>query len=247
MEIPPVSIIIPTLNEETYLPLLLGSLARIDAPMEVIVVDAHSDDRTLEVAQSFSDRFGGVSSLQVLLAPTRGVAAQRNFGAKRASHDILLFLDADVIVPSPEAYRVLISRFCARGYVVATALSRPIGIDVRASFIYATQIIFQSAMLMFGRALFSGACMLVRKETFERVGGFDTALRVAEDNEFSERAGKAGRRGLIAVRVPVSSRRLKKDGYSRTYAKWLMGGLLAVFKRSQMAQSIPYTFGEFGD
>src|SRR5687767_8595987 len=86
----PISIIIPTFNEEQYLPKLLKSIeAQTVQPTEIIVVDAYSVDTTRKIAKSYNCKVidGGVP------------AKARNLGAKIASQPILLFLDADVILP----------------------------------------------------------------------------------------------------------------------------------------------------
>ena len=85
-----VSIIIPALNEEKNIALLLESIkARKFDGYEVILADAHSTDRTREVAEEYGCRVvdGG--------RPAVG----RNAGAAVADGEYLFFLDADVIVP----------------------------------------------------------------------------------------------------------------------------------------------------
>lgn len=90
------SIIIPALNEEKFLPNLLMSLTiQTKMDFEVIVVDGSSRDRTVEVAQSFSPQLPG---LKVLVSEKAGISLQRNMGAKAASGDWLIFIDADSTV-----------------------------------------------------------------------------------------------------------------------------------------------------
>lgn len=247
MRIPHVSIIVPTLNEERYLPFLLQSLTVIDAPKEIIVVDGQSSDATARVVEDFKSSFTGASSLNCIVSPVRGISAQRNFGAERASHGIILFLDADMVVPSPDVYEKFISTFEKRRLTLATAIIGPAERDVRASLIYWSGTITQFLWLLVGRAFFSGLCMLVRKDVFKKVGGFNIELRVAEDNDFSDRVSRIARCGLIYVPMYASSRRFKKYGYWRTYRKWLYGGLLAQLGHPDKAQKIPYAFGEFTD
>src|SRR5262245_48069869 len=97
----PISIVIPTLNEERYLPRLLESLSRGGSrSLDVIVVDGRSEDGTCEVVERFRREVPSHLSLRLLSSPVRNVSAQRNQGAAVARHETLLFLDADVVVES---------------------------------------------------------------------------------------------------------------------------------------------------
>ena len=84
------SIIIPTKNEEYYLPKLLESIKRQDYKnYEIIVADAGSKDKTRDVARKSGCKVvkGGLPSIG------------RNNGAKYAKGELLLFLDADTVLP----------------------------------------------------------------------------------------------------------------------------------------------------
>ena len=88
-EIIPISIIIPTKNEEKYLPRLLQSLKNQTVqPLEIIVADAKSEDLTVKIARDFGAKIvkGG--------RPAVG----RNSGAKIARGDIFMFIDADIVL-----------------------------------------------------------------------------------------------------------------------------------------------------
>jgi len=86
----PVSAIVPTHNEENYLPACLECLSnQTHAPIEEIVVDYGSEDATREVAYSYGAR--------VIEAPEPGVGNARDLGAEAASYDVLFFTDADTI------------------------------------------------------------------------------------------------------------------------------------------------------
>ena len=81
------SIIIPTYNEEEYLPILLKSIKKQDFnSYEIIVADANSTDKTREIAEEYGCRVvdGGLP------------AVGRNNGAKVAKGEYLLFLDSDL-------------------------------------------------------------------------------------------------------------------------------------------------------
>ena len=83
------SIIIPTLNEEKYLPLLLKSIKEQNVKdYEIIISDAQSTDKTLDIAKK--------NNCKIVLGGLPGKA--RNEGAKVAKGNLLLFLDADVLL-----------------------------------------------------------------------------------------------------------------------------------------------------
>ena len=78
------SLIIPCLNEEKYLPLLLDSIKKQNfKDYEIIIADAGSKDKTLEIAKKYDCRIipGGL--------PAKG----RNEGAKIAKGELLFFCD----------------------------------------------------------------------------------------------------------------------------------------------------------
>ena len=99
---PVVSVIIPTYLEEETIGGCLKSIAHqdFDGEIETIVVDSHSPDRTREVAAACADRVVDLNA--------RGVGKARNAGAKLATGEILLFVDADTYLEShfvAELYR----------------------------------------------------------------------------------------------------------------------------------------------
>jgi glycosyltransferase involved in cell wall biosynthesis len=84
------SVTVITLEEEEHLRACLESVAWAD---EIIVVDAESQDKTVEVARAFTDR--------VHVRPWPGFAAQKNFALEQATGEFVLSLDADEVV-TPE-------------------------------------------------------------------------------------------------------------------------------------------------
>jgi len=93
---PSISVIIPSRNEENTLPNLLRSLeGQLSSEDEVIVVDDHSEDRTKAVAEK-----SGVKLLESLPTPEGwiGKTWACSQGARMASGEILVFLDADTVL-----------------------------------------------------------------------------------------------------------------------------------------------------
>lgn len=91
------SIVIPTLNEEEFLPLLLSDLASQSYKnFEVLHVDANSEDKTLQLAAGFSEKIDITS----FSTEKRNVSFQRNLGINNSRGNWILFIDADVRIPT---------------------------------------------------------------------------------------------------------------------------------------------------
>jgi glycosyltransferase involved in cell wall biosynthesis len=89
------SVIIPAYNEEKYLPETLErintALSNSDCASEIIVVDNESEDKTREIAESYGAK--------IISESEHNIAKVRNTGSKAAVGDILIFVDADTLVP----------------------------------------------------------------------------------------------------------------------------------------------------
>lgn len=88
---PAVSVVIPTLNNAKTLEKCLSSIRANDSKydFEIIVVDARSDDGTLEIAGKYVDKL-------LVGAPN---IINRNIGVKNAKGEIICFTDSDCVVP----------------------------------------------------------------------------------------------------------------------------------------------------
>jgi len=241
------SIIIPTLNEEEYLPVLLASLKDVKSPLDIIVVDGNSEDKTREVVERFLAEFVGESSLQFVQASARGISMQRNMGATLAKHGVLIFCDADIAFTSAESYQKLVSEFVERKYVVSAPVMVPMepGLNFKIMFRFAYYM--QRLLLLFRQPYFAGSCLLTTKETFIKVGGFDTTVLLGEDVDYSLKASKVGLCGLTEVPIKVSARRIIKYGYW-----WLLKELPNLLQfpftgKIKEPERLFYPFGEFGD
>ncbi len=236
------SIIIPTLNEEKYVPLLLQSLKGREISLDIIVVDAHSTDETVKVSERYLPDFTGKSSLRVVSAPKRGISSQRNYGAILAKYSPLLFLDADVIVP-PLAIECMVSTFTKRELAIASTHIVPPEPDFRGSLIYGLGAVFQRVMLLRSEAYFAGSCTMSTREVFEKVGGYNERLSVGEDIDFSLKAGHVGRAALLPISLAVSTRRFKKYGYWHVFSQWFVGISRRVLGLGEIEGKHDYEFG----
>jgi len=227
------SIIIPTLNEEKYLPLLLQEIKKQNfADLEIIVADAGSKDKTVEIAKFFGCQItkGGL--------PAKG----RNEGGKVAKGEILLFMDADNIYLPEKFLKNLIEEFKKGNLDVASFPVCPQGnwFDKLAYKIYN----FWTKLTQNFLAHATNA-VLVKKEIFEKIKGFDEEIKIGEDHDFARRASKVSKFGFIETEpVLTSTRRFEKDGRLKTYLKYILAGLYMLFFGPVKKDIFKYRFND---
>lgn len=216
-----ISIIIPTYNEEEFLPNLLTSIQRQNYDdMEVIIADAHSVDKTVEIAESYGCKIvsGGL--------PATG----RNNGAKIAKGELLLFLDADSVLTN-NYISSAIEEFELHNLGIAITQIVPLekGFINQISHEFANYMTKKiSSIKPHGAGCYG---ILTYKSLHEKVGGFDETMNFGEDTDYIERIGKISRfKVLENPRLLISTRRLEEEGlkditmkYAKSTAKQITG------------------------
>jgi glycosyltransferase involved in cell wall biosynthesis len=172
-----VSVVVPVHNGDRFLGEALDSaFAQEYRPLEVIVVDDGSTDRSGEIARSRPVRY--------LRRPHGGVSAARNAGAAAARGQLLAFLDADDLWP-PDSLAVQVGQLLARpelGFVLGRMRVR-LERGTRAPVWYRSGPETRPTT----------SCLpVVWRRVFEQVGGFDRSYRAAEDVEWVARARDSG-------------------------------------------------------
>ena len=239
------SIVIPALNEEKYLPTLLASLKDC-APheLDIIVVEGKSDDRTKEVAEEIAKTMPKPITLRAFTCDVRNVSVQRNLGAEYAKNDLILFLDADTRMPSRQTLEDLIAAYEASGAVVASCRFRPIEDDWRARVYFNLLYVFHKTMERI-EPYAMGACIITHKHVFLRCEGFDHTIKVNEDANYCMRATEHGRFHILPVTIEASSRRFKKHGYLSMGFTYLKLFLSRTFHGEARSTKIIYEFGHY--
>ena len=233
---PHLSVIIPTLNEIAYLPQLLDALAvQTRLPDEIIVADAGSKDGTAELAQSRGVR----------IVPGGMPAVGRNAGARAAKGDLLLFLDADVL-PPPEFIERVLEEFERKKYDVATCFIASInGNPLDGIICVGTNLYFQIIQPVSRHA--PGFCILSKRTAHEKMGGFDESLTLSEDIDYARRAKRHGKFGILSsARIPVSMRRVGKEGLVGLGLKYAWCEIYALMGKPVRNAPFEYEFGTFG-
>jgi len=192
------SVVVTVRNEERNLPPLLDSLAIQEPPIEVLVVDAGSEDGTREVAKAYVERFPFMQ-LHVK-GGTRG--AGRNYGVEKSDGAYVAFTDGDCIA-SPFWIQNLRAGAAEAEIVAGKTVQigyRPFENLERVELFYHGQdITFPSCNLAYPR------------ERFLSLGGFDEWFMTAEDIDLNLRAVDAG--ATIGYREDAIV-------YHRTRASW---------------------------
>ncbi|HTT08555.1 MAG TPA: glycosyltransferase [Gammaproteobacteria bacterium] len=220
------SFVIPAYNEEAHigqcLRTVLASAGAAGEPYEVIVVDDASTDRTAEIARSF-----GATIVPVHL---RKISAVRNAGARATRGDVLIFVDADTLLPANTLIAALAAiRDGAVGGGARLQMDQkaPLWGRALAGLIAGTMRQFDLAC---------GCFMFARRDAFEAVGGYDEQYYASEEIHLSMALKKQGRFVMLPEPVITSSRKFQMYSgreFLQQFLDLAAGGLDA-FKRRDM-------------
>jgi len=223
--LPVISIIIPTLREEQFLERTLKNFDGLQIPHEIIISDGGSTDQTLNIARAYTNK------VTVWSEPRRQTFGEaKNAGAALAGGKFLVFIDADVIIPKPEAFfEEIITAFDKNPKLVGlTVPLQPLFenksiIDKLFSAPLNWFYVVSNNLFHSGNA--SGEFQMVRTEAFRNIGGFGEQLAAGEDNEMFRRLATTGRTmSYWKLHVTHSLRRVRKLGWLRIYGMWIKNG-----------------------
>jgi len=231
-----ISIIIPTLNEEDYLPKLLDSLRKqnLKEDYEAIIADAGSTDKTIEIAkQKYGCRVvpGGL--------PAKG----RNEGAKVAQGNLLLFLDADLILP--EGFLdTLLKEFKEKNLDIASTDLE----FLSNKKIYKIAAFLRNIYYRFTQRILPhiSQCILVKKDIHNKIGGFNEKIKLCEDFDYIKKMDKITKFGHISkIKFYSSVRRFEKDGLIYTFLKLLFAHLYIALFGPIKSDIFRYSFSHY--
>ncbi len=227
------SIIIPTYNEEEYLPVLLESIKKQDfEDYEVIVADANSTDRTREIAHEYG----------CIVVDGGLPAVGRNNGARVAKGEYLLFLDSDLEL-TDDYLRNVLYEFQMEKLGIAITQMLPMSNKIEDKLFHDFANYF---MISVEKIKPHGAgCygIISKKKLHDECGGFDESQTFGEDTDYIERlAKKEPFKVLRNAKIGVSTRRLEEEGLTtliQQYGKSTINDFLG--KRTD-ASELNYNF-----
>lgn len=211
------SLVIPTLNEERYLPKLLKDVTnQTFKSFEVIVVDGYSEDKTTDKALSYKDQI----NITVIESKKRNVSQQRNLGAKNSAGDWIIFVDSDSRLPKVFLQKLhdgvkklnpgIFSCWCNPD-------SKSEADHAVANFINITFDFMR--VLRYPTAL--GALIGVKKKVFLKTKGFDEEMIYAEDGKFVR----------DCVATGATFKFFKEPEFTYSFRRWKKDGTLEVLRK----------------
>lgn len=235
-----ISLIICTLNEEKYLPMLLDSIANQEGVYEVVIVDGNSSDGTAKVTSEFAERSSRPVHLVTMETP--GLSAQRNRGVEVARYDRLLFLDADVILPQDflkkSLRQILDKNIPFAGTKIYAA--EPAAKYRSTYWLYSN---FYLPLMRVFNPVIHGCSIFTTKDMHYKIGGFQQDVTF-EDFRYSKMAASYFRPVLLKnVYVRTSARRYY-NATPREFGELMLSGIYSLFKAGMDGKSFMKKFHE---
>jgi len=230
-----ISIIIPTYNEEKYLPKLLKSIKKQSyKKYDIIVSDNNSKDKTKLIAKKFG--------CKIVKGGYPGKA--RNNGAKIAKYD-LLFLDADNIIKDKDFLMNFKNKINKNKLDVATCKVLPDSKKFSPNVYYFLKN-YLNKYFGYIRKHASGQCIFIKKKLFKKINGYDESLLLAEEHDLVQRASKYGKfHFFLNIHIHNSARTIEKEGLLKILIKSGYSELYRLFGKKIKKKLFKYEFGNY--
>lgn len=218
---PTYSLIIPAYNEQDQLartlPLIRDAMAQVTQQGELIVVDNNSTDATAQVAREHG--------AAVVFEPDNQIAKARNAGARAATTDALIFVDADT-TPAGELLRQAVALMLDNNAIGGGGV-----VEMETEVPWTVRLVlgFWNTISRL-RDLPAGCFFFCQRDAFNEAGGFPESVYASEEIWLARRLRKLGRqRGqpMTILREPTVKTSARKTDQPLRVA-WMMA-LFLVF------------------
>jgi len=225
-----ISVIIPVYQEEKILDKVLSKYEIIKKkyPVEIIVSDGGSKDKTVEIAKKWADKVVEHSETR-----KQTISEGRNKGAEVAEGEVLVFINGDTYPKDLDTFFKFILDWTLKKnkYKIYDALTcwvsiEPNVIKFKDKIFYAIHNRYIKILNIIGIGMGRGECQIIRKNLFFKVSGYDITLAAGEDFDLFRRVRKISKIGFINDLVVYESpRRFRKYGYMKVILSWLLNSI----------------------
>jgi glycosyltransferase involved in cell wall biosynthesis len=179
-----ISVIIPTYNEEKHIAACLDSLLSQETsfPIEIIIVDNGSKDKTTKIVEEYVKRFSNKIKL-IKLGKNIGPGGARNLGAKNARGEILVFIDADMVLDKKYIEKIVMPIML--GETISTTHTTEYILNIENPWV---KVQGQKVKKIYGKEA-GEAFRAIRKDFFLLKNGFDSRYGYHDDRTFFKKTG----------------------------------------------------------
>lgn len=223
------SLVIPAFQEEK---LIESQLLRFPVELrskygfELIVSDGGSTDRTVEISRKYADKVVVHSE-----ARRQTISEGRNRGAEVACGEVIVFLNADSYPQDSDDFFRRIKQWTLSPNNAEAALACyvsgfPEEILLKDKIFYTLHNAYVQMLNLFGMGMGRGECQIVRRDAFNKVGGYNNSIVAGEDFDLYRRLNKISKvkfdKDLVVLESP---RRFRKYGYIKTLLYWTLNSI----------------------
>lgn len=205
-----ITIVIPTKNEEKYIQKTLEQISFQygAAGIKIIIADADSTDKTVEICKNFSNK----NHIDIEIIRGGLPAVGRNMGAKLVKTPYILFIDADITFTKRNAIQLAFQKILNKKlWLLSTTPIYKGSFDWKARWMFTLNKVF-TWYLSLVSPFAIGAFTLIKTDVFMKVGGYDERAMHSEDWLFSKDF-LPHRFGIVYDLITQDNRRFKKYGY----------------------------------
>jgi glycosyltransferase involved in cell wall biosynthesis len=235
------SFVVPAYNEEAYLPACLESILAqtrdLGEPVEIIVVNNASTDRTREVAL-------GYAGVRVVDEPRKGLTFARQAGFAASTGELIANVDSDSRL-RPGWVEQVLRTFATEPKMVA--LSGPFvyydltprqRVSVQLFYAVAFSVYALNRWVLRAGSMVQGGNFVLRREALVQIGGFNTAIAFyGEDTDIARRMSRVGKvKFTFGLKMFSSARRLKHEGIFTMAGKYTINYLWTTFRKKPFTE-----------
>jgi glycosyltransferase involved in cell wall biosynthesis len=218
---PEISVVICVKNGAKTIEQLFRSL-KDPSIKEVVIVDGVSNDGTLDICRKYSDK--------IISDEGKGLAHARQIGAEAATGDIIVYIDADVEIPSPEIFQKMYDEMTNNGWVAIN----PQMLDPRVR-----KNIWEEAQDIYYRRTFNfvgekryliGMVLMIRRDIVLKYP-FDPVFTFgSEDTDFIHRLGEKGHKFGVSTKTAFHFHRSSLKDFARQKIGYGQGDMNFIMK-----------------